>query len=129
MKRRRHNWSSILRDLFLGSIALVILYDQVFQVAAKGKAVQPILIFLVIFLFGSIPALRGDGRGGRPSTFARVIMTLLGVTFPQNYDEDEKGSPPSGGSSADGQKPSPGGRHAGSSQSSSKSSPPSTKGK
>lgn len=83
----------------MGVLALVILYDQVFVVAAKGKAVQPILIFLVIFLFGSIPALRGNDKRNQPSTFARVVMALMGVSLPTNYEENEE-DPDTGTSSS-----------------------------
>ena len=123
MKFTAHKWQSILRDVFLGSIALAILFDQVFLVAHA----QPILIFLVIFLFGSIPALRGDSKGGRPSTFARVIMTLLGISFPESYEDNEEGNRPSDStdgpkhSSSSTPKHSPGPPPAGSSRSSSKS--------
>lgn len=115
---RTLKWPSLLRDLFLGSLALVILYDQVFLAATA----QPILIFLVIFLFGSIPALRGDGKSTRPSTFARIIMMILGIHFPESYDANEKGEEPSG----DGPTPSHGASHAEHSASQRKFSPPST---
>jgi hypothetical protein len=118
-QRRKPRWPGLLRDLFLGSLALVILYTQLFL----DKPAQPILIFLVIFLFGSIPALRGDNKGNRPSTFARIIMSLMGVQFPENYSENEEGTQPF----ADGPTPSPGPSHAGHSASSSKSHSASTK--
>jgi hypothetical protein len=89
-QQRKSRWPNLFRDLFLGTLALVILYDQVFVVAASGKAVQPILIFLVIFLFGSIPALRGNDKRNQPSTFARVVMALMGVSLPTNYEENEE---------------------------------------
>ena len=81
------------RDLFLGTLALVVLYDQVF-VAAKA---QPILIFLVIFLFGCIPALRGDRKQeGEYGPFVRIIMSLLGVKLPQNFQEGTESDQVSG---------------------------------
>lgn len=112
----------MFRDLFLGSVALAILYDQVFEVAAQGKTVQPILIFLVIFLFGSIPALRGDNKGNRPSTFARIIMAVMGVQFPETFEENEKNPPIGTESSTDGQTPHRGPSSEGSPPSSSRSS-------
>lgn len=69
-----------IRDLFLTGLALAILYQQVF-VAAQAQA---ILIFLVIFLLGSVPVLRGDTKD-RPGVFARFIMSMLGVK--EFYDD------------------------------------------
>jgi hypothetical protein len=70
----------LIRDLFLTGLALAILYQQVF-VAAQAQA---ILIFLVIFLLGSVPVLRGDTKD-EPGVFARFIMSMLGV-HPDGYD-------------------------------------------
>jgi hypothetical protein len=89
----KSRWARLLRDLFLGGLALAILYDQVFLTSHA----QSILIFLVIFLFGSIPALRGDQSPGHYSTFARVVMMVLGVAFPENWDEVDEGRTPSQG--------------------------------
>jgi hypothetical protein len=75
---KRH-WPITFRDLFLGSLALVILYDQVFI----ARAAQPLLIFLVIFLFASIPALRGDSKDDQYGPFARFVMMALGIEVPQ----------------------------------------------
>jgi hypothetical protein len=103
---KRSTLANLFRDVFLGGLALAILYEQVFEVAAAGKAVQPILIFLVIFLFGSIPALRGNSKSNQPSTFARVIMAIMGVSMPSDYAENEESSLPSGtGSSSNGPTP------------------------
>lgn len=77
----------ILRDLFLGGLALAILYDQVLV----ARTAQPILIFLVIFLFGCIPFLRGDRKEGEYGPFVRIIMSLLGVRLPGNFQEAESG--------------------------------------
>jgi hypothetical protein len=121
-QQTRAKLTSLFRNLFLGSLALAIFVDQVFLVATA----QPILIFLIIFLLGSIPALRGDGKSGRPSTFARVIMMLLGVQFPESYSENEE-HPDGTRPSTDGPTPSPGPSHAGHSASSSKSHSASTK--
>jgi hypothetical protein len=81
----------LLRDLFLGGLALAILYDQVLV----AHAAQPILIGLVIFLFGSIKALRGDDRPHEVSTFARLVMAMLGVELPSSYKDNEEGHGPS----------------------------------
>lgn len=105
------------RDLFLGALALVILYDQVFI----APTAQAILIFLVIFLLGSIPALRGDSASGKPSIFARFIMTMLGVEFPSAWTDED--APDGTSSSDDTPTPSGGSSPAGSGRSSSGSSP------
>jgi hypothetical protein len=75
----KKHWHITFRDLFLGSLALVILYDQVFI----ARAAQPLLIFLVIFLFASIPALRGDSKDDQYGPFARFVMMALGIEVPQ----------------------------------------------
>lgn len=93
----KSRWPGLLRSLFLGSLALAILFDQV----VVAPTAQPILIFLVIFLFGCIPALRGDGNSNKPSPFARIIMALLGVSFPASFRENEE-HPDGIGSSTDG---------------------------
>lgn len=87
----KHRWQPLLRDLFLIAVALVVLYDQVF-IASKAQA---LLIFLVIFLFGSVPALRGDSKPGHYSTFARFVMLVLGVHMPDSFEENETGGGPS----------------------------------
>lgn len=74
---KRH-WHIPFRDLFLGTLALIILYDQVFV----ARAAQPLLIFLVIFLFASIPALRGDKKDDQYGPFARFVMMALGIEVP-----------------------------------------------
>lgn len=87
----RHRWQALLRDLFLITVALVVLYDQVF-IASKAQA---LLIFLVIFLFGSVPAIRGDSKPGHYSSFARIVMLVLGVYMPESFEENEVGGGPS----------------------------------
>lgn len=87
----RLRWQGLLRDLFLIAVALVVLYDQVF-VASKAQA---LLIFLVIFLFGSVKALRSDDKPGHYSTFARLVMLALGVHMPESFEENEVGGGPS----------------------------------
>jgi hypothetical protein len=72
-------------------VALVILYDQVFI----APTAQPILIFLVIFLFGSIRFLRGDDKPGQQTPFARIVMKLLGIEMPESYEDNEGGTTPS----------------------------------
>lgn len=100
--RSKSKWHVHFRDLFLGALALVILYDQVFI----ATAAQPILIFLVVFLLGSIPALRGDNQSGRPSVFARLIMNLLGVEYPSQWtDQDGTDSSDAGQTPSDGHAP------------------------
>lgn len=79
---RKLSYRTLFRDIFLGTIALVILYDQVF-IAAHA---QPLLIFVVFFLFASIPALRGD-QSTQPSMFARFVMYVLGIQSPNLPDE------------------------------------------
>lgn len=105
MTRPPGSSAQLLRDLFLGSLGLGILYDQVLV----AHAAQPILIFLVIFLFGSIKALRGDDRPpGQYSPFVRIIMKMLGVEFPENFSDNESGTTPSSSDtppSSDGQQP------------------------
>jgi|SRR5208282_3633535 len=92
----------LIRDLFLGGLALAILYDQVLV----ARSAQAILIFLVIFLFGSIPMLRGDSKGNGPTTFARVVLrvvaSLLGVKLPESFLENEEEPPADLPSSTDG---------------------------
>lgn len=88
---RPGSWRMLLRDLFLGALALAILFDQVLITPHA----QPILIGLVIFLFGSIKALRGDDRTHEVSTFARVIMSIMGVELPDSYKDNEEGHTPS----------------------------------
>lgn len=73
------------RDLFFGTLATGILVDQVLIV----NHAQPILIFLVIFLYGAVPALRSDERPGHHSPFARFIMIILGIPFPEGQDDQE----------------------------------------
>lgn len=89
---KRH-WHIPFRDLFLGALALVILYDQVFI----AKAAQPLLIFLVVFLFASIPALRGDSKDDEFGPFARFVMMMLGIDVPPPPppSDDESGTPSS----------------------------------
>lgn len=83
--QRKFRWQSLFRDLFLGAIALTVLYDQVF-IAAQA---QPLLIFLVLFLFASIPALRGDSKGDQYGPFARFVMMVLGIpSFPRSENND-----------------------------------------
>ena len=73
----------ILRELFFGILALVILYDQVFI----APTAQAILVFLAIFFLGSIPALRGD-KQDKVGPFARFIMAMMGVSLPSGLPED-----------------------------------------
>lgn len=82
-------WTQRLRDLFLGGLALFILWTQL---PLDGhKEAQPILIFLVIFLFGCIPALRGDNKQeGGYSPFVKIIMAILGVKLPENFKGAEE---------------------------------------
>jgi hypothetical protein len=70
------------RELVPLILALAVFYQQVF-VAAK---IQPLGIFLIIFLLGSVPALRSDNRPGH-GIFARFILMSLGIPFPEE-DED-----------------------------------------
>lgn len=90
-----HRWRQWLRDAFLLALSLIILYDQVFI----ASTAQPVLIFLVIFLWGCIPALRGDQKPGHYSLFARLVMHLMGITFPENWRDVDDGDMPSGGDS------------------------------
>jgi hypothetical protein len=90
----KKHWHITFRDLFLGTLALIILYDQVFI----ARAAQPLLIFLVIFLFASIPALRGDSKDDQYGPFARFVMMALGIEVPQ--PPDERGRSGTGSSSA-----------------------------
>lgn len=115
----RRLWPIKFRDLFLGTLALIILYDQVFI----AKAAQPLLIFLVIFLFASIPALRGDSKDDQYGPFARFVMMALGIEVPQPPDEGRGTGSSSATPTSSGSQPSQD-----SEQSSSKSSQPSTKG-
>lgn len=85
----RHRWRPLLRDAFLIVLALVILYDQVFI----ARSAQAILIFLVIFLFGSVPALRGDAKPGEYGTFARFVMFMLGVELPEEHEHRDYDGP------------------------------------
>lgn len=91
---RRPRWLPLIRDLFLGGVALFVLWTQL-PVDGHGPA-QAILIFLVIFLFGSIPALRGDSRPGHYGPFVRIIMAMMGVQFPDSFEDAEDGSTVSG---------------------------------
>lgn len=86
-------WAELLRDLFLGGLATAILYQEVW-VAPEA---QPILIFLVIFLYGCIPFLRGDKRKqGEYSPFVRLVMMFMGVKLPQNFKEADEDDDPEG---------------------------------
>lgn len=105
----------LLRDLFLGALALIMLYDQVF-IAPHAQA---ILIFTALFLLGSIPALRGDDQKHRYGPFARLVMMALGIPFPTDFQELEEDGIPSGSGS---QTSSDGRRSASDAESSSKSS-------
>ncbi len=117
--RRKSKWPVHFRDLFLGALALIILYDQVFV----AHTAQAILIFLVVFLLGSIPALRGDSSSGKPSVFARFIMAMLGVEYPSGWTDEDQG----GTDSSDAGPTHSGGHAPGASgRSSSQSSKPST---
>jgi hypothetical protein len=69
------------RDIFLVSLALVILYDQVFI----ARAAQPLLIFLVIFLFASVPALQGDTTEGE-SLFQKFVLRAMGIEMDKLRD-------------------------------------------
>jgi len=82
----RRRWRPLLRDAFLIGLALAILYDQV----VIAREAQAILIFLVLFLFGSVPALRGDSKPGEYGTFARFVMFMLGVAVPEKELEEEE---------------------------------------
>lgn len=84
----KKHWHIPFRDLFLGTLALIILYDQVFI----ARAAQPLLIFLVIFLFASIPALRGDSKDDQYGPFARFVMMALGIEVPQPPEERGHGT-------------------------------------
>jgi hypothetical protein len=69
------------RDVFFTTLALIILYQQVFV----ATAAQPLLIFLVIFLFACIPALRGDGKDG-DSLLQRFVLNAMGIRPPSEDD-------------------------------------------
>jgi hypothetical protein len=84
----KKHWHIPFRDLFLGTLALIILYDQVFI----AKAAQPLLVFLVIFLFASIPALRGDSKDDQYGPFARFVMMALGIEVPQPPEGKDHGT-------------------------------------
>jgi hypothetical protein len=82
-QQRKSRWPGLFRDLFLGTVALVILYQQVFI----ATAAQPLLIFLVIFLFASIPALRGDTKDGL-SLLQTFVLKAMGVELPLPENQD-----------------------------------------
>lgn len=86
MSRKKPPWWKLTpRDLFLGAIALGILYDQVYV----AREAQAILIGLVVFLFGSIPALRGDKEAKEGyGPFARFVLLLLGIKLPSEDPRD-----------------------------------------
>ena len=83
MNRRQQ----LIRDFLLVCLALFILWTQL-PLDRHGPA-QPILIFLVIFLFGCVPFLRGDQKGNKYGPFVRIIMSLLGVQLPENFQDSE----------------------------------------
>lgn len=85
MNPQKHQWWKLtFRDIFLGGLALAILYDQVLVAAAA----QPILVGLIVFLLGSIPALRGDRKQGEYGPFARVVMLMMGVKLPSDITQE-----------------------------------------
>jgi len=84
-KKLKHS----LRDIFLGTLATFIILDQ--TPALGTKHAQSLLIFLAIFLYGCIPALRSDSKEAI-GPFARFIMALMGISPSSVFLEDSKES-------------------------------------
>ena len=69
-----------LRDLFFLAAGAAVLYNQVWQ----RDEISPLGAFLVLFLWGLIPAFRADeGATSGPLTVLLHILAALGTRAPQ----------------------------------------------
>lgn len=95
---KQPTWQRWLREAFLFLLGAAILYDQVLV----AHEAQMVLIVLVLFLWGCIPALRGDAKPGKLGPFARIVMLLMGIPAEslEAYSESQRdGQTRSGGAS------------------------------
>jgi hypothetical protein len=52
---------------------------------------QPLLIFLVLFLWASIPLLRGDSKDGQ-SLLQRFVLKMMGIEIPDSDEPNRDGT-------------------------------------
>jgi hypothetical protein len=81
MKAFLHRHKIKFRDFFFITVELVILWTQL-PVDHHGPA-QPLLIFLVIFLWAAAPLLRGDSKEGMNSV-QRFALKMIGGEMDEN---------------------------------------------
>jgi hypothetical protein len=88
MKQQRksrwlHNHRIKFRDFFFITVGLGILWTQL-PVDHHGPA-QPLLIFLVIFLWAAAPLLRGDSKEGL-NPIQKFALKIMGIDLEENQD-------------------------------------------
>jgi hypothetical protein len=94
MKKFLLRFRLAFRELVPLILAVAVFYQQVFV----AKSIQPLGVFLIIFLLGSVPALRSDNQKRSFSPFARFVLLALGITLPEPPDSEEEEEDPKDGS-------------------------------